>query len=150
MNQTTSGGASAAAAGDAIAELLDGAQRFAQRVFSHRVALEAILLATAQQPQRRETFFFVATFVSNASQVLERQGVGSADTENLSREFSVHLEKAHELFRAIVHDTGDDVKQRLSAEYLSLSHDSLANLLALFREIAWIKSYQIHHKGSAA
>ena len=127
---------------------LDAAERFARRKFFHRLVLEVILRQTEERRQLRDDFFFLATFVANASQVLEREGRSSPETENLAREFSGSMEKAHELLRTIVKDAEEDAKQRVVSGYLTLSHETLANMLALFREIAWIKSYEIERKGS--
>ena len=132
--------------GDALQSMLDGAERFAKRKFFHRPVLETILRLTEPKRQLRDDFFFFATFVANASQVLSRQGTGSTETEKLLKEFSDSMEKAHELLRTIVKEADEGQKQNIVSVYLTLSPDAMRNILALFREVAWIKSYEIETK----
>ena len=147
MTSMTMVSQSTGSASDDVAALLDGAERLAHRKFFHRKAMELVIRQTETKKQLRDDFFFLATFVANASQVLDRQGQGSSETENLSREFSSSLEKVHELLRTIVKDADEESKRQVISGYLTLSQECLVNMIALAREIAWVKSYETDRKG---
>jgi hypothetical protein len=97
----------------------------------------------AGKEQVLDDVLFLAKFISRAEAILTRPGMKQEDTAKLSVEFSGQVEKASTLLRTLVKESPEATKQHFLGRYLSLRNDNLQNLLGLFRELSWIKNFQV-------
>lgn len=133
-----------------ISDLLDDVERFAGRKFMLRRDIEAILELTRRhdQDQLLQDILFHAKFLANAYQVLSRAGNGSDDTEPLSREFAVNMEKEFSLLRIAIKESPEEIKTRFVETYFGMSQSGVSNLMALCSELAWLKNYSIDRRSA--
>jgi hypothetical protein len=129
---------------------LDGVEQFVGKQFRYRSEI-GLLIELAEARTMKQVFddiTFFAKFVSNAYIILKRVGPASKDIEKMSLEFKDKLEKVSTLLRTLIKEEQTDAKQQFVTRFLSLSNDSMNNLLELLYELSWIKNYSLDQKRS--
>ena len=131
-----------------IEEYLTEVEKAAQQKFRYRAQVSWLL--TVVYARKLELVFedvlFFSKFLSNAYSVLKREGVGSDTIGNLKQEFSVNLEKIHTLLRTIVKESEEPGRGEFIARFLSMTPECMEHLMALAKELTWIKNYNLDQK----
>lgn len=86
---------------------------------------------------------FTAKFLSKSHGIMQRIGRNGQGYEQLAKEFSSNLEKATALIRSLMTAAPIEVRQRFDSTYLSLTPESLQNLLSLFHDLSWYKNWRM-------
>jgi len=124
---------------------LDEVERASGNTFSRRADVGTLreLAHDCGKQQVFDDILFLAKFVSRAAKILGRPGLQTDDTAKLSAEFADQMEKASTLMRTLVKESPDETKEHFLSVYLSLRNESFQNLLDLFRELSWVKNFQV-------
>jgi hypothetical protein len=110
----------------------------------------AILLEIGTSPPLDATLdevSFYAKFLDRAHRIMERIGMQGEGYDRLSREFSASLEKTVGLIRIILQSATPESRNRFENMYLSMTHDSLGNFLALCSDLGWYKNFRLDAHG---
>jgi hypothetical protein len=120
---------------------------FSHNRLTRRSELGTLLELAALHNQRAvlDDLSFVAKFVSRVYGIMRRIGKGAEGYDILSKEFSPNLEKGVALIQTLLRKAPIDVQQQFATQYLSMTHESLQNLLALFYDLSWYKNWLIDH-----
>jgi len=126
-------------------EFLSSVERSVQQRFRFKTQIAWVLEIVRERTLERvfDDVLFFAKFLTGASVVLRREGTGSENVGNLKQEFSENLEKMHTLLRTIVKEAPEPERGEFLARFLSMTPECMENLLALARELAWIKNYKL-------
>ena len=124
---------------------LSDVEKFAQRKFRYRLEIGSLVeLAGSLSLQRvLDDVTFYAKFLTNAFNVLQRIGKDSPDAAKLSVEFQEGIEKISTMLRTLIKGGPAEVRNLFLQRFLSLSGKSLNELLALCRELCWLKNYAL-------
>jgi hypothetical protein len=93
-----------------------------------------------------EDLSFLAKFLSRTHGIMQRIGVKGEGYDALAREFQDSLQRASGLIRQLLEVAPAEVRQKMAATYLGLSHECLGNLLALLYDLSWYKNWLIDHQ----
>lgn len=93
-----------------------------------------------------EDLSFLAKFLSRTHGIMQRIGAKGDGYDALAREFQDSLQRASGLIRQLLEGAPAEVRQEMTATYLGLSHECLANLLALLYDLSWYKNWLIDHQ----
>src|SRR5512141_435511 len=93
-----------------------------------------------------EDLSFLAKFLSRTHGIMQRIGAKGDGYDALAREFQDSLQRASGLIRQLLEGAPAEVRQEMTATYLGLSHERLANLLALLYDLSWYKNWLIDHQ----
>lgn len=128
-------------------DLIDAVEQFARRKFRYRVEVALLIDLAMSDGEKKllDELTFHAKFVSHAFNILRRSGTLTDETNKLSAEFKNELEKTSKLLHMMVKGASEDSRNQFSARFLSLSHESMDNLLALLHDLSWIKNYSLDH-----
>lgn len=110
-----------------------------------REDLGTLLELTAQSNAQRQLddLGFTAKFLSKSHGIMQRIGRNGQGYDQLAKEFSSNLEKATALIRSLMTAAPIEVQQRFVSTYLSLTPESLQNLLSLFYDLSWYKNWRM-------
>lgn len=74
---------------------------------------------------------------------MAREGGNTDSTAKLQKEFAVNIEKLHTLLRTIVKEAGEPHREQFVNKFLNMTPDCMQNLLAMAKELTWIKNYNL-------
>ena len=132
--------------------LLSEIEQFAQRKFRYRLEIGLLIETANSLSLRRELddILFNAKFLTNASALLKRVGSDSPETVKLSSEFGDGVEKVSTLLRTLIKESPTEIRDLFLKRFLSLSAESMHELLSLCSELSWMKNYSLeqnrHHQ----
>ncbi len=124
--------------------------RFSQHRLKHPETLR-ILVEQAKKQNREELLddtAFLSKFLWNAYTIMRREGPNSENTMKLLAEYNANLEKVITLIRTLITGTSEEVRQRFQTEFLSMTQESMTNLLSLLSDLSWMQNWSIDHKTS--
>jgi hypothetical protein len=125
-------------------------ERFAGRTLRYRSEIE--LLVELARVERLKPVFerivFRAKFITNAHEILRREGSESAHTEKLSAELGVAMHGIVEDLQTMLQSAAEDVRTDLTFGFLTVSRESLDRLLHLLADLAWVKNYLLDRERS--
>ena len=136
---------------DSTSAMLDALHAFSGGKLTRRTDL-GLLIECAHHNGRQsllDELSFIAKFTSRTYRILQRIGKETEGYDKLSDEFSEGMDKATSLVRTIVAIAPPEVQQPFAVSYLSMTPDSIQNLLALFYDLSWYKNWQIDHPGES-
>ena len=131
---------------------LSDIEQFAQRKFRYRLEIGLLIEAANSVSLRRvlDDILFHAKFLANAFNLLKRVGSDSPDTVKLSSEFQEGVEKVSTLLRTLIKESPKEMRDLFLKRFLSLSAESMNELLSLCTELSWMKNYSLeqnrHHQ----
>jgi len=131
---------------------LSDIEQFAQRKFRYRLEIGLLIEAANSVSLRRvlDDILFHAKFLANAFNLLKRVGSDSPDTVKLSSEFQEGVEKVSTLLRTLIKESPKEMRDIFLKRFLSLSAESMNELLSLCTELSWMKNYSLeqnrHHQ----
>jgi hypothetical protein len=111
-------------------------------------SLLALLEQFSGRKLRRQDLSFHAKFVSNVYRILKRIGPGANGFDKLSQEFNAGIEKVSALIRVLITHATPSLQERFQSTYLTLSPDTLENLLALCYDLSWYKNWLLEHNAT--
>ena len=129
-------------------ELLDTIERFAQRKFRYRTEISTMLELAVSRNQKRvfEDIMFLAKFLWNSYNLMQRLGPMGEEHPKLTAEFRESLEKFSTLMKALLKEGPDDIKESYKVNFFTMSQESMNNLIQLASELSWLKNYSIDTK----
>lgn len=132
------------------AELLSDVEQFAQRQLRYRSEISAFIdIATTHQQQKIfEDIIFLAKFLWNAYNLMQRIGPMGEGYSKLSGEFRDSLEKFSTLIKTLIKEGPEELKEKFKAMFFSMSSEHLNNLIQLSCDLSWLKNYSIDTKHS--
>ncbi|MBI1806918.1 MAG: hypothetical protein HYR76_07700 [Ignavibacteria bacterium] len=125
--------------------LLDAVEQFAHRKFHYREEM-AVLIELAQSTgggQILDQITFHAKFISHAVTIMKRVGTDTDETAKLSAEFTRNLETTSELLHTLIDNAPEEIQNRFSTTFLSVSHESMNSLLDFLHDLSWLKNYSL-------
>ncbi len=131
-----------------LEEYLNSVERAAKQKMLYRGKIHWLLSVVYERKMEQvfDDVLFFSKFLTQASSVLKREGIGSDVLENLKNEFSVNLEKTHTLLRTIVKETEEPGRGEFISQFLGMTPECMEHLLALTKELTWIKNYNLDQK----
>ena len=90
-----------------------------------------------------EEVIFLAKFISKSFDVMDRIGSDGEGYEKLSAEFESNIQKLSSLLKEILIDASDEIRQSLTALFLSLTPESLERLMLLLRDLTAVKNWVV-------
>jgi hypothetical protein len=84
---------------------------------------------------------FVAKFLVRTYGIMKRIGPQGNGYDTLRREFSTNLATSRPLLEELLASAPEDIRTRMTNEYLSLTPSSIDSLLLLFRDLSWYKNW---------
>jgi hypothetical protein len=129
----------------ATADLLARVERHAGQLLKRREDAGLLLESgsSATGTSVIDELLFRAKFVVRARDLLSRVGPDAADVVPLAAEFRASVEHVTRLVRTLISPLGEGVGNRWEREYLSLSQESLGNLMALCSDLSMVKNYSL-------
>jgi hypothetical protein len=118
---------------------------FSRNRLTRRDDLGTLIELAALHNQRTvlDDLSFVSKFVCRVFGIMQRIGKDGKGYDKLSGEFSANLEKSTLLLQLLLRNAPVDVQQLFTTHYLSMTHEGLQNLLALFYDLSWYKNWLI-------
>lgn len=89
---------------------------------------------------------FLAKFTSRTYGIMQRIGIHGEGYDRLSREFTGTIEKSKSLIKTLLTDAPIADRQQFSSTYLTMSPESLQELLALCNDLGWYKNWMIDQR----
>jgi hypothetical protein len=128
--------------------LLENVERFAGRTLRRRTDVQAIvhLAATQGQGQMFEDIIFLAKFLWNSFNVMQRIGTSSDGYPKLAAEFRDSIEKFSTLIKTVIKEGPEETKTAFRQRYFSQTQESIQNLIQLASDLSWVKNYAIDTK----
>jgi hypothetical protein len=83
-----------------------------------------------------------------SASILKRIGPGANGFDKLSQEFNAGIEKVSALIRVLITHATPSLQERFQSTYLTLSPDTLENLLALCYDLSWYKNWLLEHNAT--
>jgi len=108
-----------------------------------RISLLMEMAVAHRQEHVFHDLIFLAKFLWNSYNVMQRIGSDAEGYPKLAAEFRDSVEKFSTLVKTLVKEGPEEVKESFKADFLRLSGDSLDNLIRLARDLSWIKNYSI-------
>ncbi len=108
-----------------------------------------ILLELGSAPDRAavlDELCFLSKFLSRTHGIMQRIGTGGQGYDSLAREFHESLRRVTGLIRQLLEGAPAQVREEFEATYLGLTHQCLADLLALLYDLSWYKNWLIDHQ----
>lgn len=99
--------------------------------------------ASANKRDTLEKLSFVAKFLVRTYGIMKRIGPQGNGYDTLRGEFSTNLATSRPLMEDLLAGAPEDVRKRMTNDYLSLTPASIDNLLLLFRDLSWYKNWLI-------
>ncbi len=126
-------------------EFLGEVERFANRKFYHPSEIATLIQMAMMYQQRRifEEIIFLAKFLWNSYNVMQRIGPAGEGYPKLSAEFRDTLEKMTTLIKTLIKEGPEEVKEKFKTLFFSMPHESMNNLLRLIDDLSWVKNYSI-------
>jgi hypothetical protein len=123
---------------------LDEVERFSKRKFLFRHEISVLIdVATLHSKQQLfDEITFMAKFITNASNILKREGAGKEETSKLEYEFKHAIEKSSSLVQELVGNIADE-KNLFAARFFSLTQEGMSNFMKLLNELSWLKNYSL-------
>jgi hypothetical protein len=107
------------------------------------------LIDLAEEHQQHATLdelSFEAKFASKTFGIMQRIGANGQGYDRLSSEFTLSVQKIQNHLHRILAQAPEHERQEFSAVYLSMTHDSFGQLLALCSDLGWYKNWLIDHR----
>ncbi|MFA6541269.1 MAG: hypothetical protein WCT99_06660 [Bacteroidota bacterium] len=86
---------------------------------------------------------FAAKFLSKSFDLMKRVGKEGEGYDKLFEEFSTNIQKSQRLIGELTGSAESTVKSYFSECYLSMSDNTMNNLMQLFHDLSWYKNYKI-------
>jgi hypothetical protein len=86
---------------------------------------------------------FAAKFLSKSFDLMKRVGKEGEGYDKLFEEFSTNIQKSQRLIGELTGSAESTVKSYFSESYLSMSDNTMNNLMQLFHDLSWYKNYKI-------
>jgi hypothetical protein len=114
----------------------------------HRADLGILLESGRVQPERGilDELGFYAKFLHRTYGIMTRIGTTGEGYEKLAAEFSGAAGKTRNLMASLLESAPQDARERLTARYLSMTQEGLAELLSLCHDLSWYKNWLIDTK----
>src|SRR5713101_5796458 len=121
-------------------EFLGDVERFANRKLYYRSEIATLVRLAMTYPQKGifEEIIFLAKFLWNSYNVMQRIGPAGEGYPKLSAEFRDTLEK----MTTLIKEGPEEVREKFKTLF-SMSHESMNNLLRLIDDLSWVKNYSI-------
>ena len=116
--------------------------------FREELTLLKELAEAHMMQQAFDDLTFQAKFVTNAAGILQRAGSNTDETRKLSGEMEEGMKRIATLLGGLLENAPDEVRSNFSSRFLSMTQESLQELLSLLRELRWIKNYALDKKRS--
>ena len=128
--------------------LLSELDSFSGGKIKHRPDLGILLESGRTVPEREilDELGFYAKFLDRTYGIMTRIGREGDGYERLAHEFSGAIGKTRTLMSSLLAGAPGDVRERFAAMYLSMSRESLDNLLSLCHDLGWYKNWLIDTK----
>jgi len=128
--------------------LLSELESFSGGKIKHRPDLGILLESGRTAPAREilDELGFYAKFLHRTHGIMSRIGRDGEGYERLAHEFSGAVEKTRTLISSLLAGAPEEARERLTATYLSMSRESLENLLSLCHDLGWYKNWLIDTK----
>ncbi len=128
--------------------LLSELDSFSGGKIKHRPDLGILLESGRTAPEREilDELGFYAKFLHRMYGIMTRIGRDGEGYERLANEFSEAVGKTRTLISSLLAEVPGDVRERFAATYLSMSRESLDNLLSLCHDLGWYKNWLIDKK----
>ena len=125
-------------------EFLGDVERFANRKLYYRSEIATLVRLAMTYPQKGifEEIIFLAKFLWNSYNIMQRIGPGGEGYPKLSAEFRDTLEKMTTLIKTLIKEGPEEVKEKFKTLF-SMSHESMNNLLRFIDDLSWVKNYSI-------
>ena len=132
----------------ATESLLSELDAFSAGTIVHRADLGILLESGRIQPEQGilEELSFYAKFLHRTYGIMTRIGPAGEGYERLAAEFSQAAGKTRNLLASLLAGTPGDVRKRMTAAYLSMTQEGLAELLSLCHDLGWYKNWLIDTK----
>jgi hypothetical protein len=108
-----------------------------------------LLLDQSRESGKMQVFedvVFFSKFVSKSHELIKRIGPGGEGYDKLSAEFQSGIEKTTSLLKTIVKEMPEDMKIRFMGRFFGMDPDSFASLMALVRELSWVKNWMLDRR----
>jgi hypothetical protein len=113
----------------------------------------ALLLDFAGSPRHRQTLddlSFHAKVVHRTGAMIARLGPDGDGVDLVRHEFSRSLEMVRTLLERVAGDLPEGKQRHVTDEYLSMTQQSLGNLLAFCGDLRWYKNWLIDNRSPGA
>jgi hypothetical protein len=128
--------------------LLSELESFSGGKINHRPDLGILLESGRTSPAREilDELGFYAKFLHRTYSIMTRIGRDGEGYERLAHEFSEAAGKTRTFISSLLAGAPEEVRERFAATYLSMSQESLGNLLSLCHDLGWYKNWLIDTK----
>lgn len=106
------------------------------------------LAVADQQKYMFDDIIFLAKFLWNSYNVMQRIGASGEGYPKLSAEFQESFEKFSTLVKTLIKEGPEEVKESFKTTFFPMSQDTLSNLIQFASELSWLKNYSIDMKKS--
>jgi hypothetical protein len=132
-------------------KFIDAVQQYSGNQLTH--AADCALLVEAARLHSMEDAFadlcFTSKFMHKTFGVMKRIGSQGEGYDKLSEEFESNSVKAHALMQTIAERMPVDDRIRFTQTYLAMSGPSVQAMMALVRDLSWLKNYSIDSRAKA-
>lgn len=128
--------------------LLNAVEQFAQRKLQYRPQISVLIDLTESYQQKRifEDIIFLAKFLWNAYNLMQRIGPTGEGYPQLSAQFRDAHERCSTLIKTLIKEGPPELKEQFKTLFFSVSHESMNNLIDLCSDLSWLKNYSIDTK----
>jgi len=132
----------------AIVSLLSELESLSGGKIKRRSDLGILLESGRIEPEREilDELGFYAKFLHRTYGIMTRTGRDGDGYERLAHEFSEAVGKTRTLIASLLAGVPGEVREQFAAVYLSMSRESLENLLSLCHDLGWYKNWLIDTK----
>lgn len=131
-------------------ELINDCEIFLGKTLKQRDDINNIIFAYSILNDEKgfEKFCFTGKYVNGMFRVIQNSAniAQIANTTELQKELSEHLEKIRQELERIIKSLPDKTQTRLKNKYLQISQQSLLDLKTLISDLDYLKQYLNHFK----
>lgn len=130
--------------------LLDTVERHTGHSLRLRERILTLMELAVSHHQERllDDLIFLAKFLWNSHNLMQRIGPDAEGYPKLAGEFRDSVEKFSTLVKTLVKEGPDEVKGSFAKDFFLMSPEALDNLMQLAHDLSWLKNYAIDTKRS--